>query len=247
MSSLQNKIVIYGDGACSGNPGPGGWGSIVITPKHVEELAGSERNTTNNRMEISAILNALAWCAGKIAKENIDEILIYTDSVYLIRGITQWIFGWKRRGWKTAENGEVSNQELWQELDQVIVQLKKKNPDIKLQWNFVKGHAGDPGNERCDEIAVAGTKDQYVDLYQGSLKNYRFDVNILPESRPLPEMKKKSDEASKPAWYISYVNGVFSRHQTWKECEALVKGRPAKFKKVTSEEEETQVKKTWGV
>jgi len=242
---MQNKIVIYGDGACSGNPGPGGWGSIVITPKHVEELAGSHPATTNNRMEISAILNALSWCLGKSA--GIEEVLIFTDSVYLIRGITQWIFGWKKRGWKTAENGEVSNQELWQELDQTISALKKKNPDIKLQWNFVKGHAGVPGNERCDEMAVAGTKDQYVDLYQGSPKNYRFDVSILPEIKPLPEMKKKSDEAGKPAWYISFVNGVFSRHQTWKECEALVKGRPAKFKKVTNEEEEAQVKKSWGV
>lgn len=247
MSSAQNKIIIYGDGACSGNPGPGGWGSIVIQKNHVEELAGAHPATTNNRMEISAILNALSWCLGKGVKDTIDEIFIFTDSVYLIRGITQWIFGWKRRGWKTADNGEVSNQDLWQELDQAILSLKKKNPDIELKWNFVKGHAGDPGNERCDVLAVAGSKDQYIDLYQGSAKNYYFDVSVLPEIKPLPDIKKKSDEPSKPAWYISYVNGVFSRHQTWKECEALVKGRAAKFKKVTSESEETQVKKTWGI
>lgn len=242
---MQNKVVIYGDGACSGNPGPGGWGTIVITKNHVEELAGAHPATTNNRMEISAILNGLSWCLGKLS--DINEIIVFTDSVYLIRGITQWIFGWKKRGWKTAENGEVSNQDLWQEIDQTIAALKKKNPQLNLQWNFVKGHAGDPGNERCDEMAVSGTKDQYVDLYQGSPKNYRFDVTILPEIKPLPEMKKKSNEPGKPAWYISYVNGVFSRHQTWKECEALVKGRPAKFKKVTSEEEETQVRKSWGL
>lgn len=247
MSLAKNKIVIYGDGACSGNPGPGGWGSIVITSTHVEELAGAHPSTTNNRMEISAVLNALAWSSAKIDLQNFDEILIFTDSVYLIRGITQWIFGWKRRGWKTADNGEVSNQDLWQELDNVLANLRKKNPDLKLQWNFVKGHAGDPGNERCDEIAVAGSKDSYVDLYRGHPKNYHFDVNILPEIKPLPEMKTKSAQPSKPAWYISYVNGVFSKHQTWKECEALVKGRPAKFKKVSSEEEESEVKKSWGL
>lgn len=244
---MQNRIVIYGDGACSGNPGPGGWGSIVITHNWVTELAGSEDSTTNNRMEISAILNALSWCLGNAAKVQPDEILIFTDSVYLIRGITQWIFGWKRRGWKTAENGEVSNQELWQDLDRVIFSLKKKFPEVELNWNFVKGHAGDPGNERCDVIAVAGSKKQYIDLYEGFAKSYHFDVSILPEIKPLPEIKKKSNEPGKPAWYISYVNGVFSKHQTWKECEALVKGRAAKFKKVTSEEEESQVKKTWGV
>jgi ribonuclease HI len=248
MSSDSSRLVIYGDGACSGNPGPGGWGSIVISRDHVEELGGAESSTTNNRMEISAILNAFSWCLALPSQRQISEILIFTDSVYLIRGITQWIFGWKRRGWKTAEGAEVSNQDLWQEMDQTILALKKKFPEISLKWNFVKGHAGDPGNERCDEIAVAGSKKSYVNLYRGPAKNYIFDTTVLPEPKALPEMNKKPEaSASKPAWYISYVNGVFNRHQTWKECEALVKGRAAKFKKVTSEEEETQVKKSWGI
>ncbi len=247
--AAEDRIVIYGDGACSGNPGPGGWGSIVITKSHVEELGGASPSTTNNRMEISAIMRALAWCAANIEKTKLNEIIIFTDSVYLIRGITQWIFGWKKRGWKTAANEDVSNKDLWIELEQVLMQLKKINPQIDLKWNFVKGHAGDPGNERCDEIAVAGSKRNYIELYQGPPVSYAFDTTILPEIKDLPEMKKKSgDEApAKTAWYLSYLNGVLTKHKTWKECEAVVKGRPAKYKKVTSEAEEAEVKKSWGI
>ncbi len=246
MDSID-KIVIYGDGACSGNPGPGGWGSIVISSSHVEELAGSHPQTTNNRMEMTAVLKALQFCDANWAQNKLIQIFIFTDSIYLIRGITQWIFGWKKRGWKTTANEEVSNQDLWEDLDRVIVKLKNLNPKVELKWNFVKGHAGDPGNERCDELAVAGSKKDYIDLYQGPPVSYRFDTTILPEIKDLPDMKKKDDAATKSAWYISYVNGVISKHQTWKECEALVKGRAAKFKKVSSELEEEQVKKSWGV
>ncbi len=247
MPAIKNRIIIYGDGACSGNPGPGGWGSIVITPSHVEELGGSVPATTNNRMEISAILKAINWCVENISKAEITEVFIFTDSVYLIRGITQWIFGWKKRGWKTAENAAVSNQDLWQEIEKTIADLKKLNPEVELKWNFVKGHAGDPGNERCDEIAVAGAKHSYIELYRGPPVNYLFDTTLLPEINDLPDPKKKSDAGPKTVWYISYVNGVLMKHQTWKECEALVKGRAAKFKKVSSLEEENQVKKSWGI
>lgn len=247
MSEKQDRIVIYGDGACSGNPGPGGWGSIVISASHVEELAGADPSTTNNRMEMLAVLNALKWCANNVAKNHLNQIYIFTDSVYLIRGITEWIFGWKKRGWKTAAGDEVSNQDLWQQLDKAVQDLKKINSNLDMKWNFVKGHAGDPGNERCDEIAVAGSKKDYIDLYQGPPVTYRFDTTQLPEIKDLPEMKKKGDTPAKAVWYISYVNGLFSKHQTWKECEALVKGRAAKYKKVTTEEEEAAVKKSWGV
>lgn len=247
MGEKQDRIVIYGDGACSGNPGPGGWGSIVISASHVEELAGADPSTTNNRMEMLAVLNALKWCANNVAKNLLNQIYIFTDSVYLIRGITEWIFGWKKRGWKTAAGDEVSNQDLWQQLDKAVQDLKKINSNLDMKWNFVKGHAGDPGNERCDEMAVAGSKKDYIDLYQGPPVTYRFDTTQLPEIKDLPEMKKKGATETKAVWYISYVNGLFSKHQTWKECEALVKGRAAKYKKVTSAEEEEAVKKSWGV
>ena len=246
MSSTN--VTIYCDGACSGNPGPGGWGSIVIIGDLVVELGGGDRASTNNRMEMSAVLGALHYCVSNYAKGDIATIQIFTDSVYVIRGITQWIFGWKKRGWKNAANEEVSNQDIWMDLDKVVAAVKYKL-SCEIKWNFVKGHSGVAGNERCDEIAVAYSKNNYIDLYKGSAAGYIFDVRILPEIKGVPEMKKKSSEggAKAPAWYLSYVNGVLSKHATWGECEAVVKGRPAKFKKVSSAEEEASVKKSWGV
>ncbi len=241
------NATIYCDGACSGNPGPGGWGSIVIVGEQVAELGGGADATTNNRMEMTGVLEALRFCLKHYEKGELSIIHIFTDSVYVIRGITQWVFGWKKRGWKNAAGEEVANQDIWIELDKVVAAVKFKL-HCELKWNFVKGHSGVPGNERCDVIAVAFSKRQWVTLFIGISAGYEFDVNVLPEIRPLPEMKSKTDGGVKPvAWYLSYVNGVLAKHSTWSECEAVVKGRPAKFKKVTSLEEETQIKKSWGL
>jgi ribonuclease HI len=240
----MNSVIIYCDGACSGNPGPGGWGSIVNISGQVQELGGGHPQTTNNRMEMTAVVEALTFCLSKNNQIKNKPIRVFTDSVYVIRGITQWIFGWKKRGWKNAENEEVSNREIWMELDQVVQLLKKNNFEIK--WSFVKGHSGVPGNERCDVIAVAFSKNDYISLYNGPAENYHFDLSVLPEERPLPDMKSKVPD-NKVYWYLSLVNGVLSRHNTWAECEAVVKGRPAKFKKVSSDEEADAVKKSWGL
>lgn len=254
------QLVIYCDGACSGNPGPGGWGSIVIVQKenlqesYVKELAGFDLASTNNRMELQASLSALNFCLNLPDLNQFKNLLIFTDSVYVIRGVTQWMYGWKRKNWKTADNKDVSNQNLWQLIDKSLFQLKAKAPELKLHWNFVKGHSGDPGNDRCDEMAVASSHQDYVSLYSGSALEYRFDVLQLPEIKPLPDMKNiksstssSNSSSSKKPWYISYVNGVFKKHMTWPECEALVKGRAAKYKKVTSETEELEIKKQWGI
>ncbi len=242
-----SNAIIYCDGACSGNPGPGGWGSIIIEGEQVTELGGGTDATTNNRMEMTGVLEALRFCLKHYNKGELASIQIFTDSVYVIRGITQWVFGWKKRGWKNAAGEEVSNQDIWIELDKVVAAVKFKL-HCELKWNFVKGHSGVPGNERCDVIAVAFSKRQWVTLFSGISAGYEFDVNVLPEIRPLPEMKSKTDGGVKPvAWYLSYVNGVLTKHSTWSECEAVVKGRPAKFKKVTSLEEEVQIKKSWGL
>jgi ribonuclease HI len=198
-------------------------------------------------MEMSAVLEALRYCVTHYRAGDLTQIQVFTDSVYVIRGITQWIFGWKKRGWKNAANEEVSNQDIWIKLDQVMLDVKN-NLKCEVKWNFVKGHSGVLGNERCDEIAVAFSKHTYIDLYEGSAQDYIFDVSVLPEIKDLPEMKKAGSAGPKAAaWYLSYINGVLSRHNTWKECEAVVKGRPAKFKKVSSVEEENIVKKSWGV
>lgn len=242
-----DQIYIYCDGACSGNPGPGGWGSIVASVKTVQELSGFDPKTTNNRMELTAALKALEVVFVKLKTQEIKSVIVFTDSVYVIRGITQWIFGWKNRGWKTAENQEVSNQDLWIQLDEIVHLLKKSQEDLKIKWSYVRGHTGVIGNERCDTLAVAESKQDYTDLYIGPTKDYFFDITEMPETEEIPDPKKRSNEPKKPAWYISLVNGVFAKHTSWSACEAVVKGRPAKFKKVTSEQEEAEVKKSWGL
>ncbi len=244
-----SSTIIYGDGACSGNPGPGGYGAIVIFPDQtVQELAEHFPQTTNNRMEILAILESLRLLLVSPSFQDTHHVDIFTDSVYLIRGVTQWMFGWKKRGWKTAANDAVANQDMWEQLDKILYQIKTKNSSLKIGWNFVKGHSGDPGNERCDQLAVAMSKRDFIEIYHGPGAGYHFDITKLPEKKPLPEVKDRSNEPKKPAWYLSLVNGVFKTHKTWSECEAIVKGRPGvKFKKVTSVEEEQQIKKQWGL
>ena len=137
----MKQIKIYTDGACSGNPGPGGWGAVLIFNGTEKELSGSESETTNNRMEMMAVIEAL-----KAVKEDC-EIEIYTDSKYVMDGINEWIHGWKKRGWKTAAKKPVKNVDLWQELDEL-------NQKHKPNWNWVKGHAGDKYNELADSLAT---------------------------------------------------------------------------------------------
>ena len=137
------KIEIYTDGACSGNPGPGGWGVYMLSGAHRKELYGGEPETTNNRMEMMAVIEAL----GSLKKRS--QVTLYTDSKYVMHGITEWMEGWKARNWKTAAKKPVKNQDLWQEIDKVI-----QKHEIKFVW--VKGHAGNEGNEIADELARKG-------------------------------------------------------------------------------------------
>jgi ribonuclease HI len=134
------EVEIFTDGACKGNPGPGGWGAIIRSGPHEKELAGGEPITTNNRMEMMAAIRALQ------ALKRPCAITLYTDSVYLRDGITKWIHGWRRNGWKTADRKPVKNAELWQEL------LDAAAPH-RIDWRWVKGHAGHPENERADRLA----------------------------------------------------------------------------------------------
>ena len=136
----QKRIEIYADGACSGNPGPGGWGAVLRFQGKEKEISGGNRSTTNNQMELQAAIEAL-----KALKEHC-VVDLYTDSQYLRQGITQWIHNWKKNGWKTADKKPVKNQELWVELDDLV----KKHA---IEWHWLKGHAGHPENERCDELA----------------------------------------------------------------------------------------------
>ena len=139
-------IEIYTDGACSGNPGPGGWGVLIIDAAGETELFGGERDTTNNRMEMMAVVEALQATACAPA------IKIYTDSQYVKNGITTWIHGWKRNGWKTAAKKPVKNEDLWRELDDEVARHK-------VNWHWVKGHSGNPDNELADELANRGVEE----------------------------------------------------------------------------------------
>ena len=139
----MSEVVIYADGACRGNPGPGGWGAWLKSGEHEKEMFGGERQTTNNRMELTAVISALG------ALEKRCTVTVYTDSEYVKNGITTWIHGWKKRGWKTSDNKPVKNIDLWQRLDEL-------NAAHAVSWRWVKGHAGDPGNERADRLANKG-------------------------------------------------------------------------------------------
>ena len=139
------SLTIHTDGACSGNPGPGGWGAVLRSGDKIMELSGGEPSTTNNRMEMLAAIRAL-----EAVKPNYSgSITLHTDSTYLLKGITEWLPGWKSRGWKTAAKKPVKNADLWQKLDVL-------NTARDVEWRWVKGHAGDPGNERADELANRG-------------------------------------------------------------------------------------------
>ena len=136
-------VEIYTDGACSGNPGPGGWGAILRYGDHEKELSGGEPDTTNNRMEMMAVIESLR------ALKKPCDVKIFTDSVYVMDGVTKWLKGWKAKGWKTASKKPVKNQDLWEMIDS---EISRHN----IAWNWVKGHAGHPENERADELARAG-------------------------------------------------------------------------------------------
>ena len=143
MDAEVKTVTIHTDGACKGNPGPGGWGALLTSGGHEKELFGGAPQTTNNRMELTAVIEALGALKGP------SRVVLFTDSSYVQKGISEWIHAWKARGWKTADKKPVKNVDLWQLLD-TAAGLHE------LEWRWVKGHAGDPGNERADMLANRG-------------------------------------------------------------------------------------------
>ena len=139
----ETPIIIYTDGACRGNPGPGGWGALLQAGPHEKALCGGDAHTTNNRMELTAVIRALQ------ALKRPSAVQIHTDSQYVQKGISEWIHNWKRRGWLTADKQPVKNVDLWQMLDEL-------SSAHQIDWRWVKGHAGHPGNERADQLANQG-------------------------------------------------------------------------------------------
>lgn len=145
MITMDDWVTIYTDGACKGNPGPGGWGVYLIYKDKEKSLYGGEAETTNNRMELMAVIQALE------ALKRPCSIRLHSDSKYVLQGITEWIANWKKRGWKTSANKPVKNEDLWRRLDEAIQRHQ-------IQWVWVKGHAGEAGNERADALANQGVQ-----------------------------------------------------------------------------------------
>jgi ribonuclease HI len=232
--------VVFADGAAKGNPGPGGWGAIVVTPAGtVTELGGAAPHTTNNRMELTAAIEALRQ-AGPAR----GPVALHTDSTYVIRGIRDWIHGWRRRGWRTRDGGDVQNRDLWETLAHVA---ERTEP---VAWHYVAGHRGIPGNERADEIANAFAAGKRPRLYHGPLVRYDVAVLDIPDDTRVPARTPGAPPAGRraaPHSYLSLVDGRPARHATWPECERRVKGRSgARFKKAMTPAEEEAILRSGG-
>lgn len=233
----KNEIYIFTDGSSLGNPGPGGWGAIIVSGEHVTEFGGGEKHTTNNRMELSATIAALRNISSGV------QIILHTDSSYVINGITKWVHGWKRNNWKTSQKEEVQNRDLWEELVSVA-------DGKKIEWKYVAGHVGIMGNERADEIATSFAAGASVKLYDGIFSEYAHH-NILDISHDASQKKartkNKERSKAKAFSYLSLLDGKVMRHTTWAECEARVKGKSAKYKKALSKEDEGKILQEWGI
>ncbi len=218
--------IIFTDGSARGNPGPGGWGAVILGEDAVVELGGRENHTTNNRMELLAVISALEL----VSQER--EMTIYTDSAYVVSGITRWVIGWKKNKWKTSQKIDVLNKDLWKKLDEA-----RKHKII--DWKLIKGHSGTAGNERCDVIATSFADKVPIVLYNGSRQRYGIDVSIAPR-QSLGELRKTKSK-SRAYSYVSMVDGVIEVHKTWEECKKRVHGVNAKYKKSTSPENEEKI------
>jgi ribonuclease HI len=223
-SKSDADLHIYTDGACLGNPGPGGWAAILVRKGRCEELGGREGHTTNNRMEMLAAVEGLRRaCSG-------ERVHVVTDSRYLHDGISRWIHAWKRRGWRKVDGGEVLNRDLWETLD-----LLCRVPS-RVTWEHVRGHAGHAWNERCDAIATAFARGERPELRQGdgSWIEGRGGA-ALPTGLSFP-------------LYLSLVEGELRMHLNWEDCQSWVKGeRGAKYRKVKTRSELESVLAGWGV
>jgi len=240
----EMPIVIFADGAAKGNPGPGGWGVIVVTAAgEVTELGGRVPHTTNNRMELTAVIEALHH-----GRAMPGAVSLHTDSTYVIRGIREWIHAWRRRGWKTVEGRDVVNRDLW---ERRATLASSRGEAGRITWHFVRGHSGIPGNERVDEIAEGHAAGRPPALYRGPLVRYPVPVLDVPEDTRVPARTRvatRRRKASSPHSYLSLVDGQVARHATWAECERRVKGRSgARHKKAASAEDEAAILRAWGV
>ena len=241
----SKQIKIFTDGAARGNPGPGGWGAIVIYSDartnadwtqtnadriRIRELGGRNNHTTNNRMELTAVIKALEFARSTL---HASRFTIYTDSSYALKGATQWTKEWQKNKWKTKQKVGVLNQDLWKK-------YLKASKDLNIEWKLLPGHSGIPANDRCDQIATAFADGHKPKLYSGFLRDYDIDISITFGRK---RSTLHASRSTKPAYsYVSMVNGIIKAHKTWLECEKRVKGvSKARFKKTISLEDEDMI------
>lgn len=242
----SHSIIIYTDGSSLGNPGPGGYGCVIVFQDQelVVELGGYAEKTTNNKMELTAIVSALDYLKHQHVSQD-AHIVIHTDSSYAINGITKWIFGWMKNNWITSTKTPVLNSEIWKQL------VPLKNYFMKLSFEHVRGHSGIWGNERCDMIATSFASKTKIDLFHGKFIDY--DPRILSSkitsnidsSISVSQKSKSSKNSGKAYSYVALVNGKIQTFKDWESCKAVVHGRSSKYKKALSKAEEEVLIKEW--
>lgn len=255
MIHTSHHTVVFTDGSSRGNPGPGGFGAVIVHNDSalkvesgkwkVKEIGGREEHTTNNRMELRAAIGGLKGLTLNREKGQTLKAIVYSDSSYVINGITKWVFGWQKNGWKTKAKKDVENKDLWEKLVET-----SRNKEI--EWKKIEGHAGVAGNVRCDEIATAFADNLSPKLYADVLENYSIK-NILdvPRGQTSNRERGQTSNSKKRAHaaaysYVSLVDGKIEIHKTWAECEKRVKGkRGARYKKVFSADEERALVAQW--
>ena len=234
---MKQTITIFTDGASKGNPGRGGYGAVITDGKTVTELGGHSARTTNNEMELKAVVEAL-----KVIDHKNTSVAIYTDSKYVVEGAKGWVFGWLKNGWQTKTKTDVLNKELWQEL---IPLLQKHD----IEWHKVPGHVGIAGNERADTIASTFAEKGTFELYTGPASSYPLDISdtTYDEAKATARSDARKRSSQKAYSYVSLVDGVVKTHQTWSECEARVKGKKAaRYKKSLDAKNEKEILKEFG-
>ena len=234
---MKAGYVVIADGACSGNPGRGGWGLIVKTPDgQVGEFGGGEDSTTNNRMELFGWYRGLQEVYRHHSKEHAPpggalEIHVISDSKYVLDGSEKSLWSWTRNGWLTSSGEPVKNRDLWEKIQKGMELLREAG--FNFRFERVKGHSGSEANERVDQIAVKFSQGMEPELYRGSLEGYPVSLNPGSCFEPV---------------YLSLVAGKLERHSTWEACKRVTEGKNgAKYKKVKNRLEEEETLRAWGL
>lgn len=254
----DTEHIIFTDGSSLGNPGPGGWAAVILLQNkggqgRVIEIGGGKKKTTNNRMELVALIEGLRRIQGGTLRTDAQgstlyapTLTIYLDSSYVHRGATEWSYGWRQNGWKTKAKKDVENRDLWEILLPLLEEQKKVGHII---WKHIPGHSGIAGNERADEIATGFAKGNDVELFEGDLDNYTVDIlnTAVDDDVAKKRSASRAHSRAKAYSYLSLVNGKVMRHSTWAECEKRVKGRAGtRYKKALSSEDESAILRAWG-